>query len=71
MMEAMERWWEEKDLGGKERGPERTWTLRTPLVQASCTPASQRWRNRSSMLGGSADPADLTTCRLCDLGKVT
>jgi hypothetical protein len=27
MIEAIDRWWEEKDLGREERGSELTWSL--------------------------------------------
>ena len=40
-MEAMERWWEEKDLGGKERGPKSTWNLRALLVQTPRSPITE------------------------------
>lgn len=62
MMEAIDRWWEEKDLGEEEEGSESTWSL---LAQAEMGKLRQHSR-RNWRSGRSGFQSKLTIHRLCD-----
>ena len=56
---------------GERKGAPRGHGILEPFWSRPPAPPSQRWRNQGSMLGRSADPAEHTSCGLCDFGKVT
>lgn len=77
MMEAMERWQEEKDLGREGRGPEATWNLPALLVQVSPTPPItnvEKLRQHAGWIWGSSRSSAKTRLntdsRVCDLRQV-
>lgn len=63
MMEAIDRWWEEKDLGREEQGSELTQSL---LGQASPVAEMEKLRQQSRGIWRYGFISKLTIYRLCD-----